>query len=445
MRHLPLGVVTAMALAFAVSARALPEQRPVTVTAGQRAQAIKELATLLRARYAIAGVAEAAARAIETKLAAGSYDTLGDARAFGDAVRADLVAATSDKHLDFGPAPLALPPGTGDGGGANAEAERTAWRARIRRANNGFAGVSVLPGNVGYLDVRHFEPADVAGDTLVAAMAFLANVDAVIVDLRRCHGGSAYAMPYFAAYFLPQPTSLFDMEFRGDGFTERFWTLPYVPGKRLAALPLYVLTSTYTFSGAEGFAYRMQVLKRATVVGETTGGGANAGGVLDVPPFFRVWMPMGRPVDRTTHGNWEGTGVVPDIQASAAEALAVAHAAALRALRLAATSDAERALLDRALELAEAALHPVTPTVAELQRLAGRFGDGMVWVEGAQLRFRRGTRSPLLLVPLTPTRFATEAEEPARVEFVLGAGSGVTTLVYTDESGEREELEPRSP
>jgi hypothetical protein len=411
------------------------------ISSEQKRQAVSELAKLLRERYCIAAEAEKAAKSVERKLAEGGYDQYRDARTFADAITVDLQSVTRDKHLRFGVAPPELPsaprtPSTP----VNAEAERAAWRAEIRRGNYGLPRVEILPGNVGHLEVRRFQPPDLAGDTLVAAMGFLANADAIIVDLRNCRGGSAFVMPLFAGYFFSRPTHLFDMEFRADNVTEHYWTAAWLPGKRLAEMPMYILTSGYTFSGAEGFAYRLKVLKRATIVGEATGGGANAGGVRDIAPFFRVWMPMGRPVDSDTGSNWEGTGVEPDIKTAARDALAVAHVAAIKALKAKAASDQDRARLDWALERAEARHHPSSLTTPDLERLTGTYGQGRVWVEGGQLRFQRETEAPFLLVPLNRSVFASETNDPVRVEFLAGPDGRVEKLAFTDEDGRLEVL-----
>ena len=429
--------VAASVIPLAVGAGGPGPVRPIT--GAEKRQAVAELAGMLRARYAIAETADAAAKAVEEKLAGGAYDPIGDAEQFAEAVKADLVAATHDKHLHFGVVPPPEPtPATSSQPSPDARA--AAWRARARGGNWGMPRAEVLAGNVGYLEVRRFQPPDMAGDTVVAAIGFLANADAVIVDLRNCHGGNAYLQPLFAGYFFSRPTSLYDMVFRGSNSTERFWTMAWLPGRRLAELPMYILTSAYTFSGGEAFAYRFKVLKRATIVGETTGGGANAGGVLDVAPCFRVFMPMGRPVDRDTQSNWEGTGVEPDIKTSAREALRVAHVEALRLLRARATIDAEKARLDWALERAEAERAPATMPADALDRLAGTYGDVTVFVEGGQLRLQREGEAPTLLRPLAPTVFASDTDDPVRAEFRVAAESRGGLLVFTDEEGVRREI-----
>lgn len=416
------------------------ESRPVD--AAQKRQAITELAKLIRARYAIAESAEKAAQLLEKNLAEGAYDKITDDLAFAGAITTDIQGITGDKHFRVGPEPLSEPkPGSAaPAKPVDAEAERAAWLAGIKRGNYGFLNIGILPGNVGYLDFRRFQPPDLAGDTLVGAMAFLANADAIIIDLRNCRGGSAYMTGYFAGYFFSRATHLFDMEFRGDNITEHFWTIAYLPGKRLPDVPLYILTSAFTFSGAEGFAYRFKVLKRATIIGETTGGGANAGGVLDVAPFFRVYMPMGRPIDRDTGTNWEGTGVEPDIKATAREALVTAHLEALKKLKTKAASKDDQARLDWAIERVTAGRNPVSLSGAELRRFTGNYGTGRVFVEGDQLRYQSENRGPFLLTPLSRTVFTVDAQESARLEFIPGPDGRIEKLIYIDEDGYRQEF-----
>jgi len=413
---------------------------PAPIGAAQKRQAVVDLAKLLRSRYCIASIAEQAAALIERKLADGGYDALADAEAFAQAMTTDLQSITKDKHVRFG---VATPPpasANSTSQNSNAEGERAARKLALRRGNYGLVKAEILVGNVGYLEVRRFQSPDLAGDTVMAALQFLANAEAVIVDLRNCHGGSPYAMPIFAGYFVERPTHLFDMEFRGDEYTDHFWTAAWLPGKRLAGIPMYILTSAYTFSGAEGLAYRFKVLKRATIVGETTGGGANAGGVLDVAPFFQVWMPMGRPVDRDTSTNWEGTGVVPDIRASAREALAVAHVEALKALRAKSADDKDKARLDWAIVRAAASYTPQTVSAQDFDRFSGWFGKNRVWVEGGQLRFQPENESTFLLQPLGGGVFTSETNDPIQVEFVPSSSEKAQKLVFTDEDGGRHEF-----
>jgi C-terminal processing protease CtpA/Prc len=134
-------------------------------------------------------------------------------------------------------------------------------------------------------------------------------------------------------------TYLFDQEIvhlnslysRHDEKTQQYWTLPYVPGSRFGGKkPVYVLTSNRTFSGAEEFTYNLKQLKRATIIGETTGGGANPGDWFSLTPHFAVFIPTGRAINPISQDNWEGGGVAPDIAVPQKEAFDVALLAALK-------------------------------------------------------------------------------------------------------------------
>jgi C-terminal processing protease CtpA/Prc len=322
--------------------------------------------------------------------------------------------------------------------------EHEYWLEGLRMTNYGFQEVAVLPGNIGYLDFRRHQPPELAGDTLLAAMGFLANCDALIIDLRNCSGGNAYMNCYFSTFFFPEATKLYDMEFRGDNFTERFWTLDYLPGKKLVNVPLYILTSAYTFSGAEAFSYRFQSLKRATVVGEVTAGGANAGGVLDVPPFFRVYMPMGRPIEPLTKTNWEGTGVIPDIKTSALEALVAAQIEALQKMRAKSSDTEDQAALDRLIAIAQLEREGLKKERNDLAGFAGSYGPYEVYLEGGQLRLRAPNRRPLLLRQLSDRIFCSEAQMHVRLEFIMKSSGTAERLLINDEEGKSGSFAPKA-
>jgi hypothetical protein len=419
-------------------------ESPCRIEQKQIRQVLSALVKLVRSRYAIADMAEKTARFLEKNLAAGRYADFSDPAEFAAAVTSDLQQVSGDKHFRFGfrPEDQKAKETSVQKTEEEKKKEREARLAALRKSNFGFQQAAILPGNIGYIDFRRFQPPELAGDALLATMAFLANCDALIIDLRNCSGGSAYMNGYFATFFFSEATKLYDMEFRGDNFTERFWTLNYLPGKRLADTPLYVLTSAYTFSGAEAFAYRFQTLKRATIVGEVTAGGANAGGVLDVPPFFRVYMPMGRPVDPKTKTNWEGTGVAPDIRTTALKALPAARIDALQTLREKSSDPAEQTSLDKLIHLARLEQDDLDRGQDELPRFAGRYGPYLIVVEGGQLRLKTQNRRPLLLRQFGDRVFCSEAQQHVRLEFFLKSDGSVEKLLIDDEEGKNGEFVP---
>jgi C-terminal processing protease CtpA/Prc len=164
-------------------------------------------------------------------------------------------------------------------------------------------------------------------------MNFLAHTNALIIDLRQCRGGNPGMVALISSYFFDgEPLHLNSLYWREEDFTQQYWTLPYVPGKRYSDKPVYVLTSPATFSAGEEFAYNLQTRQRATLVGATTGGGAHPGSPYRLHPHFEVFIPVGRAINPVTNDNWEGKGVIPDITVAQEKALNVAHRLALETI-----------------------------------------------------------------------------------------------------------------
>ena len=197
--------------------------------------------------------------------------------------------------------------------------------------NYGISRVERLAGNVGLIEIRYFyRPEWDAEDTIISAMNFLANMDALIVDLRKCQGGNPSGVALVSSYlFEGEAVHLNSLYWRDEDRTEEYWTRPDVPGPRIGEKPVYVLTSEKTFSAGEEFTYNLQALKRITVVGETTSGGAHPGSPFRLHPHFEGFIPMGMAVNPVTGTNWEGVGVSPDLAVPADTALDRAHKLAL--------------------------------------------------------------------------------------------------------------------
>ncbi|HVH10698.1 MAG TPA: S41 family peptidase [Gemmatimonadales bacterium] len=269
---------------------------------------------------------EEALRARQKK---GEYDAVEDAAAFAELLTQHLQQVSHDKHLrvDFSPAVLPKDLGARDPGAD------TRMRTQMERDNCLFHKAERLPSNIGYLKFNGFPPPEVCGPTAIAAMNFLGNVDAIIFDLRENGGGDPKMVALILTYLFDQPTHLNDIYNRKEDATTQFWTLPYVPGKRLAGKPVFVLTAKYTFSAAEEFAYNLKNLKRGTIIGETTGGGAHPVSGYRIDDHFMVVVPSARSVSPISKTNWEGTGVEPDIKVPADQALDVAKEKAAEQIR----------------------------------------------------------------------------------------------------------------
>ena len=204
------------------------------------------------------------------------------------------------------------------------------------------------------MELNGFIDPELGTETAIAAMNFLANTDALIIDLRY-NGGGVPGLPQFIStyFFTGKPVHLHSIYWREGNRTQQYWTLPYVPGKRYLDKPIFILTSKRTFSAPEGFAYNLQALKRATIVGETTRGGANPAKDFRIDEHFSALVPVGRAINPVTESNWEETGVKPDIEATEAQALKTAHLEALRKLLETSTSERKREQLRSIIEEVE--------------------------------------------------------------------------------------------
>ncbi len=294
------------------------------ITPEARQELVAGVAKALRDGYVFPKVGDEMAASVEKKLAAGAYDGIADEFSMARRLTDDLRAISRDKHLGvvFAPnthnsdRPSVMPSGH-----------------ELRRENYMFRKAEYLPGNIGYLRFDLFMEEDGAKEAATAALSFLSNCDALIIDLRNNGGGSPDMIRYITTYLVDTRTHLNDMVDRDGNIVEEYWTLDSVPGKRLAPdLPVFVLTSARTFSGAEEFSYNLKNLKRATIVGETTGGGAHPVRGERVSDRFVVRVPFMRASNPISKTNWEGTGVEPDVKAPAADALEKAQALAKEAI-----------------------------------------------------------------------------------------------------------------
>jgi hypothetical protein len=324
-------VVVAAAIGGAQAQQAPPVDGPDrTIDDHERALVIEGALKHLDAAYIFADVADRMRGAIESRVAKQEYAGITSAKALADVLTKHLQEVSKDKHLRVRYSSEPLPERRNE----PTPEERARFVENARRTNHGFNKVERLQGNVGYLELFGFSGLPEAGTTAVAAMNFLANADALVIDLRQNGGGSPDMIGLITSYLVDERVHLNDFYYRERDQMQQFWTWPYVEGRRFgASKPVYVLTSRRTFSAAEEFTYNLKNLKRATIVGETTGGGAHPGGPRRINDHFSVWVPAGRAINPITKTNWEGTGIEPDIKVDAKQALDAAHLDALTKLR----------------------------------------------------------------------------------------------------------------
>jgi len=287
---------------------------------GERQQVIREIAEDLRKYYVYPDVGQKMADAVLAREHQGDYNTITDGQTFAALLTDQMRELSRDLHLSVRYSATRLPE---ESDRPNAT-ELAQYRIDMERFNCTLETVRILPGNIGYVKLNEFPDPPVCQDTVVATMKTIGNADTVILDLRRNGGGNPYMVSLIAGYFFERPAHLNDIYNRSDNSTEEFWTRA-VPGNHLADKPLYILTSSYTFSGAEEFCYDMKNLKRATIIGEVTGGGAHMVRPRRLDDHFMFNLPFARPINPVSKTDWEGTGVQPDIVVAPSAALETAE------------------------------------------------------------------------------------------------------------------------
>jgi Peptidase family S41 len=290
------------------------------IEAAERHRVIEVAVADLTRYYVDPDAAQKMAAALRAHENSGDDDAATEGEAFADLVTQQMQDVSHDKHvmMIYGAAiaPESLQPPSA--------ADIAAYRKEMERTNCRFEIVRVLPRNVGYLKLNSFPDAEICGPRAAEAMAKLNDVDAIIFDLRDNPGGYANMVALIATYLFDRATHLNDFYNRGENTTEESWTLAPVAGNKLADKPAFVLTSQMTFSAAEAFSYDLKMLKRATLVGETTSGRGHMAMGRRIDDHFMIRVPDIKVVNPISKTNWDGTGVEPDVKVKAADALATA-------------------------------------------------------------------------------------------------------------------------
>lgn len=276
--------------------------------------------------YVSSDVAALMKKNIEERNKKGIYAKINKGSVLSDTLTQHLREISNDEHLGFIFHADAIPLEQ-DHQPTPEESEK--YKRFESSQNYGFEKLERLPGNIGYMELNSFTIR--GAETAIAAMNFLANTDALIIDLRYNGGGVPGLIQLICSYFFETPVHLNTINWRENNRVKQYWTMPYVSGSKYLNKPVYILTSKNTFSAPEEFAYDLQALKRATIIGAKTKGGANAGKVYRINDHFDIYIPIGKATNPATGKNWEG-GVIPDIEVASKDALKKAHIAALQKL-----------------------------------------------------------------------------------------------------------------
>ncbi|MBF8962773.1 S41 family peptidase [Pontibacter sp. FD36] len=404
----------------------------LTITATEKDSVVNRVAALLEQNYVFPDKAKDMGNYIRSQQQRKVYDGVNNYQQFAAALSSDLQKAHRDGHLNLKYNPSLVKMLKSWKSASEPGPEVMQEHLRIAERNNfGFTKVERLPGNIGYINFTQFFPvSEQARQTVAAAMAFIANTDAVIIDLRQNGGGHPEMVQLVMSYFFDEKpihyNSIYD---RPRNTTKEYHTLAEVDGKRMPKTDLYVLTSSSTFSAAEELTYNLQSLKRATIVGETTAGGAHPLQPFIVNDQLVLDIPIARSINAITQTNWEGTGVVPDIKTEADRALLQAQELALNKLLLTSTDAQNKASLEWELQHVKSELQPVQLEKKVMSKYAGRYGERTVSLQGNELYYQQKGKAQRRLIPITDTIFRIEGLPHLRIEMVKDASGNVRKLL----------------
>jgi hypothetical protein len=449
-----------LAVPFSFAAPQLTE-----VTPDVRAEVIEGIAELLEDLYVIPETADEVQQMLRANLAAGHYDEDVAPAAFAAALTRDMYALTGDMHLrvSFGsdggiavcqPVKRELDNASGDAKIIVREGEEPIRRHEKNPGTGSDGGIfdgvggipeaKILPGNVGYVDIRLFVPRAQEEEVAVKAMETVSGADALIFDLRSCAGGTPDMVHFITSYlFPPEPMHLLTY-YRAHSEPDSAYTLAEIPGTRRPDVPVYLLISPFTGSGCEEFSYNLKHHGRAELIGETTAGAGHGGGVHALAAGFSAFIPDFRPVHPKTGGGWEGVGVIPTIECSSDKAPLLAHKMALERILDDGGVEQERAeeLTDLIRGLDEDLARADEPTVVDADALAeyaGAYEYRFITLEDDGLYLQRTGGPKLKMVAADePDSFTLKRIPQARVRFERGADGAIVALHVLGMSGEWE-------
>ena len=415
------------ALVLALVATSSFTQKSETTAVAER------VADVVAQRYVFPDVGDRIAAYIRDRASKGVYEKLTPAQLV-DTLTQDLKKENGDRHLYLQYQASGSPiPAQGAGGPVRVMAGGSAQSRDLARRRNYYLNrVERLDGNIGYLDIRRFfSSTEEAREAAAGAMAFLADTDAMILDVRYAPGGDAGMVDLIVSYFFDKVTPTLHTYSRSRNETIERTTLPTVPGKRRPNIPLYVLTSRDTGSAAEDFAFLLQQTGRATVVGDRTAGAGHTNAIMNIGGGYTVSVSIGRTYNPKTNEGWEGTGVQPQVKVAPPAALEAAHRLALTALMEKATDTGLKQELAWTRDALDARSSPPNVDERTLRSYAGKYGARFIRFDRGRLWYQRAESAELIpLTPISSTEFAMG--EGQRFQFIAKGATVEMRMLSTD-------------
>ncbi|MBU8921157.1 MAG: S41 family peptidase [Bacteroidales bacterium] len=413
------------------------------IDSAARAAIIDSITVVIDSIYVLGEPAARIVAELKRASIAGEYDEISDPALFAQRLYEDCQRVSHDGHFRI----YALPP-LDPSAAAARQSESPAdveLRKRFyREINYGFKKAEILPGGVGYIRFDSFSRGDEAFKAATAAMNFISNSNAVIIDLRHNGGGVAAMIRFICGYLFEDETHLINWDIRAEKKTVQSYSADFVPGQRIIDQPVYILTSKNTFSAAEEFTFDLRNLERAIVVGDTTGGGGHTvqGYTFDFDTYrIGIRVPYGRAYNPLNNEGWEGVGVIPHIPVPADQALDAAYADALAKQIADEPNERARVLYEWALQDLEGRLNPMEITRKQMKKYTGSFGPRKIFVENGKLWYQRENGPRHRLLPLGEDLFRVGDLDYFRLTFECDKKGKAQKVIGLYDNGRRDENE----
>lgn len=410
----------------------------LAISGKEKEEVINSINKMLFENYIYPEKVKKIAAYLTANLNKGAYNDITNPADFSTRLTNDLFTISSDRHFNV----IFDPDWVKESKKAISKKDSIDLLERdfpnAHKENFGFKEVKILDGNIGYICLTKFWNPSIGGETAVAAMNFVSNTDAVIIDLRNNGGGYGQMVQLLSSYFFDSdPLLLVEIYYRKENKTTQDYTLPYIPGKRRPDVDLYILTNSGTFSAAESFTCIFKNRKRAVIIGQTTGGGAHPVEHLAVSERFSIFMPNAKPIDPITKTDWEVTGIKPDIKAADKEVLATAHIMALE--KLMSVNKADSIMYQWQLSGIKAKQYPVRIDSVTLKSYTGIFKDKRLTFEDGKLFYQKTGSEKYELIPISRDLFMIEEASYLHIKINIENGevTGITRL-YEDGASRKE-------
>jgi retinol-binding protein 3 len=425
------------------SASTFAQKSDRQISVSEQKQIIDTAFRLLKTNYIFPGVIPSMEKIIYQKISGGAYAKFSTAEEFIKNVNMDLEQLSKDRHVNIFFDPVRVKQIQAEAKGDYKQpGYAPAFLQRAKYENYMVRKAERLDGNVGYIKFNAFVDPELAKNTLVSAMNFVANSNALIIDLRQNGGGDARTLSFLLSYFLPDSTLISERRSRATT-TVSYQYLNHDPlvNKFNNEVPVYILVSKRTSSAAEAFAYTLQTYKRATIIGEITNGEANPGYLFALNAEMYIMIPAFESIHPITKTNWQGSGVTPDINVQADKALTMAQATAYKSLAKLVPVAELKSMYEWMADGLQAELQPVSLSTAELKQLEGDFADDrhVNFVNDA-LYYYRGSdaNNKKKLFPIKQDVFGLESVPYFRLRFVKNEKQEIIAVEGIYDDGKKE-------